>query len=499
MQKMMLFMMLSGMFIFAEAVTSDFTTGVDSWRVEGDGEFSWEAVTGNPGGCFRVDDYACNDMVYAYAPHKFLGDWSVAAEADTLSADIYLGSSGNDYVIPNFVFKIIGPGGMAKAILDPTPPEFNWITYSVPIAESQWTVVWGNWNDILDNVEAMIVTPEYINGDEFDRLDNVNLTFDPIGIPVQNGVISDFEQIGYDGWYVINATGVSNETGGGNPSRFLYVDGNSDFTVGVAPPKFCGSWQLVENSSAVLVDLKKLSANVNSQTPPYLFKISGENGEAIYPVPDDFNLELGRWITVAAMIKEEDWTMLSGEWNNLIANVSDVRIALDFYDSQSEIGMDNFRINNEPPETHFLADNTEVILGEEITFTDYTTNAPDSWFWQFGDNTTGILPNPHHTYQEAGIYDVTLTTENMFGADTLTKVAYITVMLPAPENLNISVVADSVHLQWNSVYGADFYKIYGADDPSAVFDNLDVVTDTTWTANISGLEKRFYYVTAGKQ
>ncbi|MCK4312274.1 MAG: right-handed parallel beta-helix repeat-containing protein, partial [Candidatus Cloacimonetes bacterium] len=69
----------------------------------------------------------------------------------------------------------------------------------------------------------------------------------------------------------------------------------------------------------------------------------------------------------------------------------------------------------------------------------------------------------------------------------------------APENLVISVVADSVHLSWDAVPEATSYKIYSSDDPYAADWGTAIatgITETSWTSNITGMEKKFYYVTA---
>ena len=51
----------------------------------------------------------------------------------------------------------------------------------------------------------------------------------------------------------------------------------------------------------------------------------------------------------------------------------------------------------------------------EITFTDNTTPVPSSWLWEFGDGNTSNLQNPVHTYQNAGTYDLKLTTHTSDG------------------------------------------------------------------------------------
>ena len=98
--------------LLSAQVISDFEGGdTDGWVSEGDGNYYWEAGTGNPGGCMRVDDDATGDMNRAYAPLKFLGDWSSATQNDSLKADIFLHNAGGGYVSSNFVFRISGPGG----------------------------------------------------------------------------------------------------------------------------------------------------------------------------------------------------------------------------------------------------------------------------------------------------------------------------------------------------------------------------------------------------
>ena len=59
-----------------------------------------------------------------------------------------------------------------------------------------------------------------------------------------------------------------------------------------------------------------------------------------------------------------------------------------------------------------VLDDTEV--GYTVVFTDQSI-APDvitSWLWNFGDGNTSMEQNPQHTYEEAGVYDVTLTVES---------------------------------------------------------------------------------------
>ena len=63
----------------------------------------------------------------------------------------------------------------------------------------------------------------------------------------------------------------------------------------------------------------------------------------------------------------------------------------------------------------------------------FTSNAPGSTSisWDFGDGSTSTNPNPTHTYNSVGNFDVTLIAVNSSGCqDTLIKPAYIKVQAP---------------------------------------------------------------------
>ncbi len=67
-----------------------------------------------------------------------------------------------------------------------------------------------------------------------------------------------------------------------------------------------------------------------------------------------------------------------------------------------------------------------------VQFTDTSSNFPNTWAWDFGDNTFARdIENPVHTYNKAGSYNVTLAVNDTTAgqpASTLTKRAYITVV-----------------------------------------------------------------------
>jgi len=71
-----------------------------------------------------------------------------------------------------------------------------------------------------------------------------------------------------------------------------------------------------------------------------------------------------------------------------------------------------------------------VGVGEVVTFTDRSQGGPTSWTWDFGDGTLATGPVVSHTWSAAGVYTVTLLTENAGAADQASVVIRV---LPADE------------------------------------------------------------------
>ncbi|MBN2682622.1 MAG: M4 family metallopeptidase [Bacteroidales bacterium] len=88
-----------------------------------------------------------------------------------------------------------------------------------------------------------------------------------------------------------------------------------------------------------------------------------------------------------------------------------------------------------PPAAAFSANVTETCTGI-VQFTDQSTNAPNSWSWEFGDGGTSTSQNPSYTYTENGVYSVSLTAGNEFGENSATSTNYIVVNMPDAPTVN---------------------------------------------------------------
>ncbi|MFM2224966.1 MAG: hypothetical protein RJA07_1168 [Bacteroidota bacterium] len=64
-----------------------------------------------------------------------------------------------------------------------------------------------------------------------------------------------------------------------------------------------------------------------------------------------------------------------------------------------------------------------IYVGEPVTFTDYSTNEPTNWAWNFGADF--VAPSASKiataTYNSAGTYNVKLTVFNSSGSSSITK------------------------------------------------------------------------------
>jgi len=82
------------------------------------------------------------------------------------------------------------------------------------------------------------------------------------------------------------------------------------------------------------------------------------------------------------------------------------------------------------PVANFGTVNTNLCIGDCISFTDSSLNSPTSWTWYFtgSDSATSNVQNPTNIcYNSIGSFDVKLVVSNAFGADSITLTNYITV------------------------------------------------------------------------
>lgn len=161
---------------------SDFSSDLDGWTKQGDGSITQSATGGNPGGFLRASDPAAGSNTNAFAPAKFLGDWSSYDNGvGFVSADFTIITANGPHT-EGVEFFISGPGGSAS-FLFPTadgPTIGSWNTYVLPISQSSWNLISGSWAALLSDVQVLRLDLEFISGTEVTGLDNVLLATVPL-------------------------------------------------------------------------------------------------------------------------------------------------------------------------------------------------------------------------------------------------------------------------------------------------------------------------------
>ncbi|GAA4286201.1 PKD domain-containing protein [Georgenia daeguensis] len=84
-------------------------------------------------------------------------------------------------------------------------------------------------------------------------------------------------------------------------------------------------------------------------------------------------------------------------------------------DSTSRYWHADVPLGGTSPTVRFTATPSSGTAPLDVQFTDSSTGAPTSFAWDFGDGATSTAQNPRHTYQEPGVYTVTLTVTTASG------------------------------------------------------------------------------------
>jgi len=74
----------------------------------------------------------------------------------------------------------------------------------------------------------------------------------------------------------------------------------------------------------------------------------------------------------------------------------------------------------EPIASFQISENTTCV-GTLVNFTDFSSNQPTSWLWDFGNGSVSMVQNPTQIYTSAGTYTVLLTVSNSAGTNSISQ------------------------------------------------------------------------------
>ncbi|NCA21266.1 MAG: PKD domain-containing protein, partial [Crocinitomicaceae bacterium] len=142
------------------------------------------------------------------------------------------------------------------------------------------------------------------------------------------------------------------------------------------------------------------------------------------------------------------------------------------------------------PVASFQPSSANTCLGNSISFSDFSSNVPTIWAWDFGDGSTSNQQNPSHTYLAAGSFTVSLTVTNSAGTNSITNSIVVnanpTVTLTSNDADNVicnnqgivqlTTNPSSAIISGNGVSGSTF-------DPSIANIGINVITANYTDAN----------------
>jgi len=154
-------------------------------------------------------------------------------------------------------------------------------------------------------------------------------------------VKSDFKN-DLDGWTILDASQGnfvwSGPAKGNPPGAADYTDQTSLPGIIRAPAKYLGDWSSLDGVGTLSWEHKIFKMDKVRNLVQYEAWISGPGGEANFkgglppvnpalPIPHPANPSF--WEPVVVPIEETSWTVTSGDWSNLLSNVTDLRIRIE--------------------------------------------------------------------------------------------------------------------------------------------------------------------------
>jgi PKD repeat protein len=78
-----------------------------------------------------------------------------------------------------------------------------------------------------------------------------------------------------------------------------------------------------------------------------------------------------------------------------------------------------------PPVASFTPSSYELCENEEMVLTDFSSEQPTEWMWDFGDGNSSVTQNPTHTYDAPGTYIIELEVTNSFGSNSAVQTVVV--------------------------------------------------------------------------
>jgi hypothetical protein len=158
-----------------------------------------------------------------------------------------------------------------------------------------------------------------------------------------------------DGWTSNTPSQISWSKTGGNPGGFIsFEDTTNDWTVVNAPATFLGNYSALNSVGTISFDHKIIAETGIQSLSPYEVDLSGLGGSATWTGATPKGVT--GWVTLNVPLVQSDWTINSGTWTGLLADVTQLQIPIELVtndtipgDTDHE-GIDNVILSSSAPE-----------------------------------------------------------------------------------------------------------------------------------------------------
>jgi len=170
----------------------------------------------------------------------------------------------------------------------------------------------------------------------------------------QKTIASSLFKTGLDKWKSNTPAEIAWASSGGNPDGYVqFTDATSAGTYIDAPTTYHGSYAALNGAGYITYQHQIFSETGVTAYSPYEVRLSGPGGAAKFDGTTPNSATSG-WVTVVAPLVSGDWTVTSGTWSALLANVTDLQIDIELVTNQTipgdtDIeGIDNIALISKP-------------------------------------------------------------------------------------------------------------------------------------------------------
>jgi hypothetical protein len=131
---------------------------------------------------------------------------------------------------------------------------------------------------------------------------------------------------GLEGWTSNRPDEVSWSATGGNPGGYIAFDDLTGHAATIsAPDSFLGDWSILDDNGRLELDFRLFNVGDNASDSVARVEISGPGGIARWSEIDGDDA----WQTISIVLGEDNWEMVSGSWEDLLAEVTELKLPIE--------------------------------------------------------------------------------------------------------------------------------------------------------------------------